>query len=221
MPGLQHPADHSALTMNESDMISGVYDFTEEFFRNPKFDASHDFNHVRRVVHNAATLLQEEKRDQPDLDTFLVLLGALLHDIEDRKYTTSSSVSPISQILHDFDIDQRVDPSVVKQLVDGVSYSSEIKNPQHVEALIKQIPELAIVQDADRLDAIGAIGIGRCFTFGGANSARNLDDSIQHFEEKLLRLEGMMKTQTGKKMAAERSRRIREFMNWWRDEQIS
>jgi len=103
-------------------------------------------------------------------------------------------------------------------LVAGVSYSSEVKNPQHVKDLIEMIPELAVVQDADRLDAIGAIGIGRCFTFGGAKGSRSLTDAIQHFDEKLLKLEGMMKTEAGRAMAEQRSNRIRDFMAWWQEE---
>lgn len=106
----------------------------------------------------------------------------------------------------------------MRVLVEGVSYSSEVKNPQRVLDLLEVLPELAIVQDADRLDAIGAIGIGRCFTFGGAKGARTLEDSIEHFHDKLLKLESMMKTPAGKQLAAERSRRIREFVDWWKDE---
>ncbi len=202
-------------------MISRIYDFTESFFQTPRFDASHDFNHVKRVVHNATTILEQEKASQPNLDPFLILLGAILHDVEDKKYTpsSSSSNSPMMDVLHQHGVDNRIDPLIVKKLVDGVSYSSEIKNSSAIRQLIEELPELAIVQDADRLDAIGAIGIGRCFTFGGAKSIRSMDDSIQHFDDKLLKLEGMMKTETGKRMAAERSKRIREFMSWWKDEQ--
>ena len=221
MPTPQLPADHPSLTPAESSMVSRVYAFTEDFFQDPRFDASHDFNHVRRVVHNATLMLEQEKLTQPRLDTFLILLGALLHDVEDKKYTTnSSSTSSMMDMLHKFEIDKTIDPQIVKHIVDGVSYSSEIRDPSAVQQLISQIPELGIVQDADRLDAIGAIGIGRCFTFGGAKSIRSMDDSIQHFDDKLLKLESMMKTETGKKMAAERSRRIREFMSWWEDEQL-
>ncbi|RMZ80917.1 hypothetical protein DV737_g2747, partial [Chaetothyriales sp. CBS 132003] len=220
-----HPAEHAGLSDSESCMIARVYDFTEEFFRNPKFDGSHDFQHVRRVVHNATVILEREKAGHPNLDTFLVLLGALVHDVEDKKYTggiaATTTSSPLMEMLHDYGVDQRVEPTVVKQLVDGVSYSSEIQDPAAVQALTARIPELAIVQDADRLDAIGAIGIGRCFTFSGAKGLRSLGDSIQHFEDKLLKLESMMKTETGREMAAERSRRIRVFMSWWKEEQLA
>lgn len=93
-----------------------------------------------------------------------------------------------------------------------------MRDPEKVQQLMLEIPELAVVQDADRLDAIGAIGIARCFTFGGAKSVRSLDDSVEHFRDKLLKLESMMKTETGKQMAVERSRRIGEFLSWWEDE---
>ena len=114
-------------------------------------------------------------------------------------------------------------------------------------------PELAIVQDADRLDAIGAIGIARCFTYGGAassvtrkpslsggnvagtrmsastagggggyyvstNPGRSLQESMDHFGEKLLRLEGMMKTPEGKRLARVKTQRLRVFQEWWNEE---
>jgi uncharacterized protein len=217
----KHPADHALLDQAESEMIRRVYSFTETFFQDPKFDASHDFNHVQRVVSNSITIFEAERPQQPQLNFFLVILGALLHDVEDKKYTTKSASSILTDVLYQHHVDQKVNPDVVKELVDGVSYSSEIRDPGAVQSLIQRIPELAVVQDADRLDAIGAIGIGRCFTFGGAEHARSLGDSIQHFEDKLLKLESMMKTEAGKRMAKERSRRIREFMSWWKDEQAT
>ena len=108
----------------------------------------------------------------------------------------------------------------VERLCQGVSYSTEMQDPLFVQDLCQEIPELAVVQDADRLDAMGAIGIGRCFTFGGSRG-RGMPDSIRHFEEKLLKLEGMMKTRTGRQMARARTERIREFMGWWDDETLA
>lgn len=200
-----------------------IHDFTETYFQDPRFDASHDFDHVKRVVTNALTILESEedgrkRRALPALNPLNVILGALLHDVEDKKYTTSDSKgSPLAKAILDAGMSEEY-AEQLQLLVASVSYSSEIKNPQHVRDLLEVIPELAIVQDADRLDAIGAIGIGRCFTFGGAKGARSLADSIQHFDDKLLKLESMMKTDAGKAMAAERSRRIHEFVGWWQDE---
>merc|ERR1712225_97254 len=101
----------------------------------------------------------------------------------------------------------------------AVSYSSEIKDRGHVETMIGKYPELAIVQDADRLDAIGAVGIGRTFTFGGAKNARDMGETIQHFDDKLVKLESMMKTAPGRRMARERTERLNMFKGWWEDEQ--
>lgn len=106
----------------------------------------------------------------------------------------------------------------VQAIVSAVSYSTETRNPSLTQRTLLAHPELAIVQDADRLDAIGAIGIGRTFTYGGAKGSRGMDETIEHFTEKLERLEGMMKTGEGKRMAGDRTRRLREFKGWWEEE---
>jgi HD superfamily phosphodiesterase len=113
----------------------------------------------------------------------------------------------------------------VQTIVSHVSYSTEIKNPLLTLRLIHEdgYPELAIVQDADRLDALGAVGIGRCFTYLGAkgrggDAEWELSEVIAHFGEKLERLEGMMKTDSGRHMAKVRTWRLKEFRRWWEDE---
>jgi HD superfamily phosphodiesterase len=100
----------------------------------------------------------------------------------------------------------------------GVSYSSEAADPARVAALVAAHPELAVVQDADRLDALGAIGLGRMFTFGGAKTGRPMDESMEHVDDKLLRLGGMAKTAVGRDLARERSERLEVFKKWWAEE---
>lgn len=218
-----HPSTYSSLSEQEVSVVQQVHDFTENYFQNPCFDASHDFDHVKRVVTNALAILKKEedtrkRQARPALNPLSVILGALLHDVEDKKYmTTDHKTSPLRGAIVDAGMPEDY-AAQIQMLVEGVSYSSEVKNPQRVADLIDAIPELAIVQDADRLDAVGAIGIGRCFTFGGAKGVRSLGNSLQHFDDKLLKLEGMMKTAAGKEIAAERSKRIREFVSWWQDE---
>lgn len=113
----------------------------------------------------------------------------------DKKYSTPDEISkhPVSKVL----LELGASPELafkVQTIVKHVSYSAETKNPLAVEEALLQHPELAAVQDADRLDAIGAVGIGRAFTFGGAmRPETNMAETIQHFTEKLERLEGMMK----------------------------
>ena len=219
------PATYPSLSDQEIGYIRHIYTFAKQYFQDPRFDASHDFAHVERVVTTALTILktEEERRKRqalPALNPLSVVLGALLHDVEDKKYVTKADEQregTLRKAVLDVGLSEAY-AEHIQLLVEGVSYSSEVKNPEHVEKLVEAIPELAVVQDADRLDAIGAIGIGRCFTFGGAKRARSLVDSIQHFEDKLLKLEGMMKTEAGRAMAQERSNRIREFMGWWKDE---
>ncbi|PLB45170.1 HD superfamily hydrolase [Aspergillus steynii IBT 23096] len=117
----------------------------------------------------------------------------------------------------------------VQTIVSHVSYSKEKKDPEAVRRLLDEeegYAELAIVQDADRLDALGAVGIGRCFTFLGAQGRQfipaggewEMGNAIEHFQEKLERLEGMMKTQSGREMARVRTQRLVEFRGWWEDE---
>lgn len=118
----------------------------------------------------------------------------------------------------------------MQTIVNNVSYTNETRNPEHVQSLISTpgYHELAIVQDADRLDAIGAVGIARTFTYLGSQGEKRkekpdqklweLEESIEHFGEKLEKLEGMMKTETGKEIARERTRRLKVFKEWWVDE---
>ena len=89
-----------------------------------------------------------------------------------------------------------------------------------MQRAIAEIPELAIVQDADRLDALGAVGIGRAFIYGGARPApdEGIEKAVHHFGEKLLRLEALMKTESGRTMARVRTARVRAFVEWWKDE---
>lgn len=117
----------------------------------------------------------------------------------------------------------------VQTIVSHVSYTVECADSCKVRGLIDDgYSELAVVQDADRLDALGAVGIGRCFTFLGAQGAKlvphggewNMRNAIDHFGDKLERLEGMMKTETGRDMARLRTQRLREFRDWW-DEEMS
>jgi uncharacterized protein len=218
-------AEYPPLPDHELEVINKIETFTEAYFQDPRFDASHDFAHVRRVLSNALQILRQEQLDRerhnlPPLNALSVILAAFLHDVEDKKYTDTSAINnerPVRRAVKDTGLSETY-AQQIQVLVENVSYSSEVKCPEGVRKLIESMPELAVVQDADRLDAIGAVGIARCFTFGGAKGARSLQSSVDHFNEKLLKLEGMMKTPTGREMARKRSSRIREFMSWWIEE---
>lgn len=175
------------------------------------YDASHDFHHIQRVVR----LAQHIQSHTPNTSPEIVTLCALLHDVGDRKYVKAGEDA--SRLIYTFLVSIDVPAKLaqkIQTICSGVSYSSEIKDPSKVLALVKEYPELAVVQDADRLDAIGAVGIGRVFTFGGAKN-RSLDSSMRHFDEKLLKVGGMMKTDVGKELAKERTERMRLMKQWW------
>lgn len=194
------------------------------------YDASHDYKHIQRVLGLAQLILGKERArittssqaQGPPVryDETLVTLGALLHDVGDKKYLQpgQDANTLVRNILLD-----RGAPALladkVQDLVLHVSFSTEKTDPQKIQDKIVSIPELAIVQDADRLDAIGAVGIARCFTFGGAKGRGDgLDGAVEHFKEKLELLEAMMKTCTGKELAKKRTARLIVFRDWWESE---
>jgi len=187
-----------------------------------KYDASHDFSHVLRVLDLAKTIERSERQLRPHVsfDSEVITLASLLHDVGDKKYLNPGETG--DAVVHKFLLQAGASDelaSKVQKVVTNVSYSSEIKNPAAVKLLVDEIPELGVVQDADRLDALGAVGIGRCFTFGAAKGGdRGMEDSIIHFEEKLEKLAAMMKTVTGAKLAERKTQRIRLFKAWWREE---
>ncbi|PIG83285.1 HD superfamily hydrolase [Aspergillus arachidicola] len=205
-------------------------------------DPSHNPQHVHRVVSLANQILARETARNTSSSSSTVYnaevvhLAALLHDIGDRKYL--SQVAAISESIRSkqqgattattTNSSEAVDPErLVYHVLLAHGVGEEVaEKPEEVKRLIADgYPELGIVQDADRLDAIGAVGIGRCFTFLGAKGKNFcpegmwvMDNAIEHFEEKLVRLEGMMKTETGREMAKVRTARLREFQGWWADE---
>ncbi|RFU76156.1 hypothetical protein TARUN_6098 [Trichoderma arundinaceum] len=201
----------SSLTVDPA-LVAKVTDYIKVYMAN--YDPSHDYSHIKRVVHVAQTI----QAQVPNTNRDIVTLAALLHDVGDRKYLKPGEDASrmIFTALTSMGASEAL-AEKIQIICLGVSYSSEIKDVARVQALIKEHPELAVVQDADRLDAIGAVGIGRAFTFGGAKG-RALDDSIGHFEEKLLKLETMMKTDVGREMARERTERMRLMRQWFLEE---
>lgn len=199
------PGEHPAFNDLEGIFSPGdtIFYSTKEFVREymSRYDASHDFKHITRVFALAKTIMQQEMQLQmqqftgPQYNAQAVLLAALLHDVGDHKYSQPGE-NPENQIAeHLLEHGASSDLAMKVQLIaKNVSFSNEVKNPRMMRAVLEQHPELGIVQDADRLDAIGAVGIGRCFAFGAAKQPdRDLEGTLSHFTEKLERLETMMK----------------------------
>ena len=218
-PSLELPTSDHFLTV-----IARTKDFVKEYMG--KYDGSHDYSHIQRVLATAQHILKIEQKERPFIlyDSTTVTLAALMHDVGDHKYITppvegGKVVDPntiVKSTLVSFGVSPK-QASDIQTIVKCVSYSHEILNLAYVQEVLLEHPELAIVQDADRLDAIGAIGIGRCFTYGGAKGRRMLS-SIQHFDARLNKVEGMMKTREGQRLARERTERLKVFQSWWEEE---
>ena len=182
------------------------------------FDASHDFDHIERVMRNAEAIVKTEL----NVDANIIRLAVLLHDIDDVKYHSAANQSA-SEILYSSGADEELAKKVLA-CIESVSFSGG--NAKELTSI-----EGSIVRDADRLDTIGAIGIARAFAFGGAKgrklydeneiTRKNMDETeyrergtstVTHFHEKLLLLKELMVTDEGKRLAEERHRFMVEFL---------
>lgn len=157
----------------------------------------HDYFHIERVVKVARRIAQQEKAN-----LFLVELAAWLHDVGD--YKLHDGVDKSEELIRAFLSELNLSEQIISQTIEIVSQVSFSKGNQPTSL------EAKIVQDADRLDALGAIGIARVFAYGGSkqreiyNSENPAMTSIQHFYDKLLKLKDLMNTDAAKKIAEER-----------------
>lgn len=206
--------------MSTSDLISKTILFVKQNLENA--EGGHDWFHIQRVYKNALLIAQEET-----CDLRIVQLGALLHDIADSKFHGG---------------DETIGPKIAREFLESENVNQETIS--HVINIIENISfkggnfdkkfssiELDIVQDADRLDAIGAIGIARTFNYGGfknrplynpaipPNSKMTKEEyknneapTINHFYEKLLLLKDKMNTETGKQIARQRHHYMEGFL---------
>lgn len=201
--------------LTNDPLVRSVAKFVREHMSSN--DASHNFEHIQRVVGLAQHMHAKSPRKHL-LDFRTLTLSALLHDVGDRKYLKpgEDQHTMVLSLLLSLGAPPEL-AREVQAICLGVSLSAELADPARVRGLVDAHPELAVVQDADRLDAIGAVGVGRCFAFGGART-EGMEEVIGHLGERLCGIEGLMKTDVGRKMAVERARRLRLFREWWREE---
>ena len=164
----------------------------------------HDAEHTLRVYRNAMKIAERE-----DCDRGVVALAALLHDVDDHKLFHTENNANARAFL----CAQQVDESTAGQIIAAVNAVSFSQNRDRRPAT----KEGEIVQDADRLDALGAVGAARTFAYGGRHG-RDLSDSIRHFHEKLLLLKDGMNTEAGKALAERRHAFLLEFLREWERE---
>jgi len=198
-----------------------------------KEGTGHDWSHCYRV-YSLATDIAEKERKERDVDLFTVQLAAWLHDVKDWKFTSDGNSLEGAEIARTWLLNKKVDKTVVDkvyQIVRDISYKCNIEGN-----LMTNI-EGKIVQDADRLEAMGAIGICRAMAYGGYKK-RPIHDpqiepveiktveqykksgrtSINHFFEKLLKLKDQMHTQRGRELAEKRDCFMRDFLKQFHHE---
>lgn len=200
------------------DPVEKALAFVKAFFE--KDFSGHDYFHTLRVFHMATRIAQKEQADLR-----IVQLAALLHDVDDRKLSPQTCAEKANArcFLSENQVDEETTRRICR-IIGEVSYAGK-------DSVIPDSIEGKCVQDADRLDAIGAIGIGRAFAYGGSHNrfmhhpdAKPKTDmskeeyhnsnstTINHFYEKLFLLTDMMNTPTAKQIAKARDRYMREYI---------
>jgi uncharacterized protein len=206
--------------MNDLLIIAHTISFVKKELANA--EGGHDWFHIERVYKNAELISKTEK-----VDSFVVSLGALLHDVADSKfYNGDETVGPKKASA--FLVSEKVPDDIITHVIKIIENSS-FKGGNKKQTFFSN--ELFVVQDADRLDAIGAIGIARSFNYGGYKNRTLYDPEIKpnlnmtpeeyknstaptinHFYEKLLLLKNKMNTVTGKQIAENRHQYMEGFL---------
>ena len=206
--------------MTDQQLIENTISFVKRTLANA--EGGHDWFHIERVYKNAVLIAQGE-----NVNPLVVALGALLHDIADSKFFNGDeTIAP--KMASEFLLSQNTDSAIIEhvvQIIKNISFKGGNKEQTFTS------PELDVVQDADRLDAIGAIGIARTFNYGGFKNRKIYDPSIapnlemtpeqykastaptiNHFYEKLLLLKDKMNTKTGRSIAEKRHQYMEAFL---------
>jgi uncharacterized protein len=207
--------------METSSLIDDTISFVKKQLHGA--EGGHDWFHIERVYKNALLIAKNE-----DCNLTVVGLGALLHDIADSKFHNGDeTVGPkmAREFLKSHQVDDETMFHVIK-IIENISYKGgNFEKKFHSK-------ELDIVQDADRLDALGAIGIARTFNYGGFKNRvlydpgiapqlgmdketykKSQSPTLNHFYEKLLLLSGKMNTETGRQIASQRHQFMEDFLS--------
>ena len=189
--------------MMQDTIIKNAVEYINELFGGNS--DGHDALHTLRVYKNMKLIAQS----YPEADLFIMSLSALLHDADDHKLFKTENNANARFFLAKNDVPEESIEQIC-EIINGVSFSKNRgKTPETLEG--------KIVQDADRLDAIGARGIARTFAYGG-KVGRSLDDSVQHFYDKLLLLKDEMNTDAAKEIAKARHEYMEGFLKEYHEE---
>ena len=183
--------------MDQETIIGKAKDYARELLGGNC--GGHDLQHTLRVYGNALAIAETE----PAADMFIISVAALLHDVDDYKLYNTTEYQNARTFLKDNFIPEGLTQRII-ETIDSVSFSkNRDRRPETLEG--------QIVQDADRLDALGAIGIARTFAFGGEHH-RPMEQTFRHFDEKLLLLKDMMNTKAAKTIAKKRHEFIENYL---------
>ena len=181
----------------DDKIIEAAIAYTEDLFAGNA--GGHDTAHVMRVYKEAMYIAEHEN----GCDRMIVALAALLHDADDHKLFDTKDNENARSFLQNLGVSKEQTDRICN-VINSVSFSKNRgKVPDTIEGMI--------VQDADRLDAMGAIGIARTFAYGGEHG-RPLEQSVQHFYDKLLLLKDEMNTEIAKEIAGHRHLFLESFL---------
>ncbi len=204
----------------QQQQINRTFDFVKTQLQNA--EGGHDFQHSLRVRRNALLLMEHEGGNR-----FIIEMASLLHDVADYKFHDGNEKLglEISQKLFEQLELEQSDAEKILYIIEHISFKGGIQSQKET------FKEFYIVQDADRLDALGAIGIARTFNYGGfknrplfdphippiehsskASYINSVSPTINHFYEKLLRLHDLMNTPTARRIAKEREDFMKQFL---------
>ena len=183
--------------MNDQKLINDAIDYMAGLLGGNS--GGHDSSHSVRVYENALKIAETE----PSCDMTVVALASILHDVDDHKLFDSKDNDNARKFLEDKGIQKEKIEEIVR-VINSVSFSKNRgKKPETLEG--------KIVQDADRLDALGAIGIARTFAYGGEHG-RSIEDSVRHFYDKLLLIKDELNTDAAKAIAVKRHEFLEAFI---------
>lgn len=212
--------------MSEEKIIEIVKNFVKDYCKNDC--AGHDFWHIQRVLNNAMLINEKEHANE-----FIITIIVLMHDLYDHKFYHGNIEEKLRETLNELGIAKYISEEGIQNIIyscANLGFSSNMVNKKSLSI------EGKIAQDADRLDAIGAIGVARTFAYGGKKGRLLYDPdnnelvdkeeyyqkgsktSISHFYDKLLLIKDLMNTDTAKNIAIERHKYLENFLQEFLDE---